>query len=320
MKKVVTVGGGTGHYSILRGLKNYDLDLTAVVSVVDNGGSTGELRTDFGILAPGDIRNCLVALSDETELRDLARLFEYRFPLKSKRLGNHNVGNIILAALTDLCGDMAAAVKVVSKILRIRGRVLPVSLDSVELYGRTRAGRVLEGQLEVSYPERKDHIDELWLKPAAEVYADCADALRSADLLVICPGDLYGSVLPSFLTRGVREALHSSRARIAYVCNLVTKQGTYGFKTSDFARELTRYCGRRPDFVIYNTKRPSRVVVDKYRKEASYFVEPDLPVLRTLCGRALGANLLLEYDSGDKRIVRHDSERTARMIIDLLRG
>ncbi|MFA6092769.1 MAG: uridine diphosphate-N-acetylglucosamine-binding protein YvcK [Elusimicrobiota bacterium] len=320
MKKVVTLGGGTGHYSILRGLKNYDLDLTAVVSVVDNGGSTGELRTDFGILAPGDIRNCLVALSDETEIRDLARLFEYRFSKKSRRLGNHNVGNLILAALTDLCGDMAAASKVASKILRTRGRVLPVSLDASTLYARTRGGKVLKGQLAVSYPEKRERIDELWLKPAADIYAGTADALREADLVLICPGDLYGSVLPNMITRGMCEVLRSCRARIAYVCNLVTKQGSYDFSASDFVREFIRYSGRRPDFVLYNTQKPSREVVDKYRKEASYFVAPDLWVLRSLCGRAIGAKLLQEHDSGDKRIVRHNSDLTARLIIDILRG
>src|SRR3989339_53234 len=142
MKKVVSIGGGTGHYSLLRGLKHYDLDLTAIVSVVDDGGSTGELRTDFGILAPGDLRNCLVALSGEAEIEDIARLFEYRFSSKSKRLSNHSVGNIILAALADLCGDMAGAVKVASKILRTEGTVLPVSLDPSTLCGRTKGGQL----------------------------------------------------------------------------------------------------------------------------------------------------------------------------------
>jgi len=318
VKKVVTIGGGTGHYSLLRGLKHYDLDLTAIVSVVDDGGSTGELRTDFGILAPGDLRNCLIALSDETEIEDIARLFEYRFPMKSKRLGNHNVGNIILAALADLCGDMAEAVKAASKILRTEGNVLPVSLDPSTLYARTEAGTLLKGQIQVSYPSRRERIAEVWLKPRANVYRDSANAIRDADLVVVCPGDLYGSVIPNFLTQGVREALGGSRGMLAYVCNLVTKQGTYGFKAGDFVREIARYCGRRPDFVIYNTRRPTRTVVDKYRKEASFFVEPDAARLRTLTGKAVAGALLVEHDSGDKRIVRHDSEKTARIIVDLL--
>jgi uncharacterized cofD-like protein len=312
------MGGGTGHYSLLRGLKRYDVDLTAIVSVVDDGGSTGELRTDFGILAPGDLRNCLVALSDEAEIEDIARLFEYRFSRRSKRLGNHNVGNIILAALTDLCGDMASAVKIASKILRTKGKVLPVSLDASTLCARSESGKLLKGQLQVSYPVRRERIAEVWLEPCANAYRDSANAIRDADLVVVCPGDLYGSVIPNFLTQGIRAALADSRGRLAYVCNLVTKQGTYGFKAGDFVGEIARYCGRRPDFVIYNTQRPTRKVVDKYRKEASFFVEPDTVRLKKLTGKAVAGALLVEHDSGDKRIVRHDSEKTARLIVDLL--
>ena len=318
MKKIVTIGGGTGHYSLLRGLKRYDVDLTAIVSVVDDGGSTGELRTDFGILAPGDLRNCLVALSEEEEIEDIARLFEYRFSAKSKRLGNHNVGNIILAALTHLRGDMASAVQIASKILRIKGRVLPVSLDSSTLCARTRSGKLLRGQLQVSYPARREGIAEVWLEPCAKAYRGSADAIREADLVVLCPGDLYGSVIPNFLTQGIREALADCRGRFVYVCNLVTKQGTYGFKTADFVREIARYGGRRPDVVLYNTRRPTRAVVDKYREEASFFVEPDTAQLRRWTAEALAGPLLVEHDSGDKRIVRHDPERTSRLIVDLL--
>ncbi|MBI5244796.1 MAG: YvcK family protein [Elusimicrobia bacterium] len=318
MKKLVTIGGGTGHYSLLRGLKNRDLDLAAVVSVADDGGSTGELRTDFGILAPGDLRNCLVALSDETEIEDIARLFEYRFPQRSRRLGDHNVGNIILAALTHLCGNMANAVQVASKILKTKGKVLPVSLDASHLYARTESGKLLKGQLQVSYPARGERIAQVWLKPAANAYRDSVSAIREADLIVICPGDLYGSVIPNFLTKGIREAIGAGRGRLAYVCNLVTKQGTYGFSASDFVREIVRYCGRKPDFVVYNTKRPTRTVVDKYRKEASSFVAPDAARLKSLAGKAVPGALLVEHDSGDKRIVRHDSEKTARLIMELL--
>ena len=139
-----------------------------------------------------------------------------------------------------------------------------------------------------------------------------------ADLVVVCPGDLYGSVLPNFLTKGMREAVADSRGKFAYVCNLVTKQGNYGYKASDFVREIGRYAGRKPDIVIVNTKRPTRRVVDKYRKEASYFVEPDFARLRPLAGRSVGGELLVEVDSGDRRIVRHDSEKTARLVVGLL--
>ena len=318
MDRVVTIGGGTGHYALLRGLKNYDIDLTAVVSVSDNGGSTGELRTEFGILAPGDMRNCLLALSGESEIKDLARLFEYRFDDRSEKFGNHNVGNIILAALAHINGNMADAVSVASKLLKTRGRVLPVSLDSSDLFARTASGKTLRGEVEVSSPPAGERISEVWLEPPASVYRESAEALRSADLVVICPGDLYGSIIPHFLTRGVKEALAKSRARTVYVCNLVTKQGTQDFKASDFVEVISRYSGRRPDCVLCNTQRPTQAVVEKYRNEASGFVEPDLERLGALCGRVVCDEFLAEVESGGRRIVRHDSDKIARRIIGFI--
>ncbi len=318
MKKITTVGGGTGHYSLLRGLKNYDLDLTAIVSVVDNGGSTGILRTEFGILAPGDIRNCLVALSDESEIKDLARLFEYRFP-ESKSLGSHNMGNLILTALTKIYGNMADAIKVASKILNIKGKVLPISLDVSDIYARTDTGRILKGEVEVSYPDhpnKKERILDVWLDPKSFIYGESADAIRNSDLIVICPGDLYGSIIPNFITEGMNETLKEANAKIAYVCNLVTKQGTYGFSVRDFVAEIEKYSGKQPDIVIYNTKKPSKEVVDKYRNESSSFVEQDIAGLEGIA--TIGADYLKEQEIGGKRVVRHDSEKIARTIMGLL--
>ncbi|MBI5208777.1 MAG: YvcK family protein [Elusimicrobia bacterium] len=316
MKKIVTIGGGTGHYALLRGLKNYDVDLTAIVSVFDDGGSTGKLRTEFGMLAPGDIRNCLVALSHEADIMELAALFEYRY---DESLESHNLGNLILKALQDIKGDMAGAIKAAAKILRIKGRVLPVSVDPSHLRARTDSGRLLRSQVEVSYPDHpdgKERITEVWLEPKAHIHGASAMAVREADLIVICPGCLYGSVVPNFLVAGMAEALKKSAARKAYVCNLVTKQGTYGFAVKDFVREIARFSGVQPDAVIFNTLRPSQDVVDKYNSEVSGFVEPDISGLED--GVARGAELLKEHDLGGKRVVRHDPERLARMVMDLL--
>jgi len=317
MKKVVTLGGGTGHHYLLRGLKNYDLDLTAVVSMIDNGGSTGELRTELGVLAPGDLRNCLLALADETEIKDLTRLFEYRFSDDAGKLANHNAGNIILAVLDDLYGDMAKAVAVASKILRTKGRVFPVSLDDCHLFARTESGKLLKGEVEVSYPEQKERISEVWLEPKSYVYGEAAKSLREADIIVICPGDLYGSVIPNFLTNGVNEAIRESKAKVVYVCNLVTKQGTYDFKVSDFVKEIERYSGRTPDYIVCNVKKPSKEVVDKYKKEASLFVEPDILGDSAFSGRSIGEDLLIEREIGGKRVARHDSAKIARIINSL---
>jgi len=318
MKRIVTIGGGTGHHYLLRGLKHYDVDLTAVVSMIDNGGSTGELRTELGIIAPGDLRNCLLALADDAEIQDLAKLFEYRFAEDAGKLAKHNVGNIILAVLNDVYGNMADASAVASKILRTKGRVIPVSIDNCHLYAQTESGKTLKGEVEVSYPEQKEKINKAWLEPEAYVYSEAASAIREADMVVICPGDFYGSIVPNFLTKGVNDCLKESKAKVVYVCNLVTKQGTYGFKASDFINELVKYSGKSPDYVICNTRKPSREVVDKYRKEASMFIEPDI-VGKGNGFEVIGEDLLVEHFIGGKMVARHDSDRIARIIVSLLR-
>jgi len=229
MKKIVTIGGGTGHYTILRGLKNYDVNLVAIVSVVDNGGSSGKLRMEFGILPPGDIRNCLLALAEDIRLGDLKDLFNYRFQGEGS-LANHNLGNLILTALTHKYGDVGQAIKAASNILGIGGEVLPVSVDNTNIHAETFSGKKLKGQLEVSYPDKNEKIKSVWLEPQANIYRESANAIRQADLIVICPGDLYGSIIPNFLVKGFKEVIQRSNAKIIYVCNLVTKQGTYGLR------------------------------------------------------------------------------------------
>ncbi len=313
MKKIVTIGGGTGQYTLLRGLKNYDIDLTAIVSMFDNGGSTGRLRVEFGILAPGDLRNCLIALSDESEIKELKNLFEYRFPEINSNLSKHSLGNLILTALTSIEGDSAKAVKAASKILNIKGKILPVTLNSSELIAKTDSGKILNGQIEVSYPDKQDEIKNIWLNPESYIYKQAAEQIRNADLIIICPGDLYGSVIPNFLVKGVKEALKQSKGKIAYVCNLVTKQGSHNFKASDFVKEIEKYCQKKIDYIILNNKQPTKKIVDKYKQEESYFVVPDLDDKRVI-----KSDLLTEYSSDNKKIARHDLEKTAREIMKLI--
>jgi len=314
MKKIVTIGGGTGHYTVLRGLKNYDLDISAIVNIVDNGGSSGELRVDFGILPPGDIRNCLLALSDESRIKDLMDLFDYRFPeTKSGKLTNHNLGNLIITALIQKYGDIGKATKAASNILNISGRVLPVSINNSNLYAKTHSDKILIGESQVGYP-RTEKIKEIWLEPKAFIYSDSGKALREADLIIICPGDLYSSILPNFLISGFKEAIAESKAKLVYLCNLVTKQGTHNFKSSDFVREIEKYLGKKIDIVICNSKKPEKQVVDKYLKEDSFFVEPDISG-----ENIIKEDILNEYQSGDYILARHNSEKTARIIMSLLK-
>lgn len=314
MKKVVTIGGGTGQYTLLRGLKNYDINLSAVVAMLDNGGNTGQLRVEFGTLPPGDLRNCLLALSDEAELKDIMKLFEYRFPKNgSGTLSDFSLGNMILTALADIEGNIAKGIKVCSNILNLRGNIYPISLDNADLHGETVDGQQLFGQIDVSYPLTHHKMGKLWLKPESYIYIEAANAIREADLIVFCPGDLYGSLICNFLFKGFRDALQDSNAKIVYVCNLVTKQGSYGFKASDFVKEIEKYCGKKIDYVICNTKKPTARIVDKYLEKDSSFVEPDLEG-----DNIIKDDLLLELEINDKMTARHDLEKTVRLIMGLL--
>jgi len=313
MKKIVTIGGGTGQYTLLRGLKKYDVELSAVVSMMDNGGNTGQLRTEFGVLATGDLRNCVLALADETELKDMIRLFEYRFPKTNGVLSDYSLGNMILTALNNLEGDMAKGVEIFLNILGIKGKIFPVTLNDSHLYAETLDGKKLSGQVEVSYPEKNAKIKNVWLEPETYIYKKTADAIRDADLIVFCPGDLYGSLIPNFLVKGFKEVLKESKAKLVYISNLVTKQGNYDFKLSDFVEEIEKYAGKKIDFVISNTKKPSEKIVDKYREEDCAFVEPNLDD-----NRILKEELLEEIFSGGKTVARHNSEKTAKMIMGLI--
>jgi len=313
MKKVVTIGGGTGQYTLLRGLKNYDINLSAIVSMIDNGGNTGQLRVEFGILPPGDLRNCLLALSDEAGLKDIMTLFQYRFPKTNGNLSDYSLGNMILTALTNIEGDIAKGIKACSRILNVKGEIFPVSLDNSHLYAETASGKGLFGQINVSYPDAQEKINKLWIEPEAFIYSDSARAIREADMIVLCPGDLYGSLIPNFLVKGFKEAISESKAKIVYVCNLVTKQGTYGFNASDFLIEIQKYLNKKVDYVICNTKKPTQNIVDKYKEENSYFVEPDIDG-----NNIIKADLLSELEINNKMTARHDSEKIARLIMGLL--
>ncbi len=309
--KIVCIGGGTGTFTLLKGLKNYTDNLVALVSMADDGGSSGKLRDEYGILPPGDIRRCLIALSDEENSRILRELFEVRFD----KIGNHNFGNLFLLALEKLTNSPALAIKEAEKILNVKGRVIPISVDNTNVSAELESGKVVNGQVNVSYCSGSK-IKNLFLNPDAFIYIDARKELESLtekDKIVICPGDLYGSVIPNFLIKGVKELIANSKAKKIYVCNLVTKQGTYRFKVSDFVNEVERYLGSKLDFVICNTKQPSGRVVDKYKGEDSYFVEPNLEG-----PEIIKEELLVEKEGGEDWILaRHDSQKTARLIMGL---
>jgi uncharacterized cofD-like protein len=308
MEKIVTIGGGTGHFQLLRGLKNYELELCAISNMSDDGGSSGRLRDEYGFLPPGDVRQCLVALSPEQESQTFRALFNYRFN------DGHNLGNLIIAALGEHFGNIATGIKAAGEILGIEGEVLPVTTDNCILKAKTLEGRMLNGQTEVSYPKNvSTQISKLFYDPMAYLYKEAGSNIRDADKIVICPGDLYGSILPNLIVEGMAEAMKDSNAMKIYVCNIFTKHGNVEFKASDFVREIERYSRIKMDNIILNTKQPSEEVVNKYFSEYSKLVEDDLAG----DDRVVRGEFAAEYLSEPKTILRHVPEKIARAIIGL---
>lgn len=314
MKRVVTIGGGTGSYVVLRGLKEYPLDITAVISMFDSGGSSGVLRDEFGILPPGDIRRALVALSDGTRAEILRELFNFRFE-NGGSLKGHNFGNLLLAALSSIYGSDIEAIRKASDLLDIKGKVLPVSLESSNLRATLDDGTVILGETNIDVPKHDGgrSITSISLDPTVSVFAETADALRAADLIVIGPGDAYTSVIPNLLVQGVPEALAESRGKKVFVCNLLTKWGeTHGHDASDIAKAVLRYAGiTRFDYAICNTAPMDPKLVAAYEKEKKY------PIL---CDAALSQyadNVITGDFFSEADIARHDSAKVAKIISEL---
>lgn len=310
-RKIVVIGGGTGLSTLLRGLKQYTSNLTAVVTVFDDGGSSGRLRREQGMLPPGDIRDCLVALAESEPL--MTQLFEYRF--RGGGLDGHAFGNLFIASLAGVTGDIENAVKETSKVLNIRGRVLPSAMDNVVLVAEFDDGTVVEGESQI--PKVRRHIRRMHLKPAdVAPLPEVIQAITDAELILLGPGSLFTSVIPNLLVRGVADAIRTSRARRVYVCNIMTEAGeTDGFAASDHARALIAHLG--PGLfthVLVNTQPPrSKVLLARYEAEGARPVRADLEQFAPLGVQAIAAPVLSEDD-----VVRHDAHRVARAVLNLL--
>ncbi|MDQ7820309.1 MAG: YvcK family protein [Armatimonadota bacterium] len=308
---VVVVGGGTGLSTLLRGLKAHTDNLTAVVTVFDDGGSSGRLRRELGVLPPGDIRDCLVALAESEPL--LTRLFEYRF--RGGALDGHAFGNLFLASLTGVTGDLVSAIREASKVLNIRGRVLPSAVQDVVLWAEFTDGTAVEGESQITRARKR--IRRVGLRPAGVAPApEVLEALGEADLIVLGPGSLYTSVIPNLLVQGVADAIRRSRAVRVYVCNVMTQPGeTDGFAASDHVRALVDQVGPGlVSHVVVNTQRPRHpTVLSRYLAEGAAPVEPDLDRVAALGVVPVPAALLSEED-----VLRHDPARLARLLLHIL--
>lgn len=321
--RIVVIGGGTGSFTLLSGLKRYGGNITAIVNMVDDGGSTGQLRDELGVLPPGDVRQCLVALSQSPKVRDL---FNYRFSEGS--FEGHAFGNIFLTALEKMTGSFAEAIDIADEVLNVRGTVVPVTLDNVRLRMRQRSGEDIIGEWQIGTMAFKigEQRPLLELSPQATLNAAARRAIERADIVVIAPGNLYGSIAPALLVDGMQQALTSTNAKIVYVCNLVTKPGqTDDFYVHDFADEIERFIGAPVlDYVIYNTEQPEKALLEKYQRDAEYGVRYDKQVLKERNYVAKGYKLLAkdipEFATADKiagqrSFIRHNPDAVARQIM-----
>lgn len=322
--KIVVLGGGTGTFTVLSGLKKYDVDLTAVVSVADDGGSTGILRDELGVLPPGDIRQCLVALAAGDDV--LRTLFTYRFHEGS--LSGQNFGNLFLSALEKITGDPLAAVREAHRILQVKGRVLPVSSQASCLFAELMDGTIVEGEHAIDQTDRpRSPIRRCFLSPSIRANPEALAAIREADAIVMGPGDVYTSLIPVLLIEGVIEALAASQGRRLFVINLMTKKGqTDGYGAVKFCETVLQYCSpARLDAVFINNDLPTQDLLDRYTVLGERVVIDDIDESGCLCKSVIRKSFLAKDNvksvAGDKlrrSLIRHDSERLAESIVEFI--
>lgn len=313
MKKIVAIGGGTGLSQILPGLKRMDCEVTAIVTVTDEGGSSGHLRREYGMIPPGDIRQCLIALAERED--ELARVFRYRFRGKGA-LAGHSFGNLFLKVLSDIAGGFDAGVLLAGRILATRGRVLPASLENIRLKAHLAGGGTLLGERRISSRSNGKicpAILRMVLLPSRpRPFGECLKALQSARAIVVGPGSLYTSLITNLLVPGILRAIRNSRARKIYVCNIMTQAAeTQGYSVEDHLRAISQHArGLEFDKIIVNTSIPSAKILARYGRQGAH------PV--TLSGEISPKNLVTADLVSREEYARHDPEKLTRLLWRLI--
>jgi uncharacterized cofD-like protein len=316
--RTVTIGGGSGQFVLLSGLRRSDaFAITSVVSMVDSGGSTGRLRGEYGILPPGDLLKCILALSPHQEF---ARYFLLKRFREDRRLRGHNAGNMLLTMLSRYTGSFTSGIQALAEILDVRGRILPVTTDKATLVAELTDGNRIYGEQAIDMPRgtQREKIRDVYLVPhhsdQVHVYPPVIKAIEAAELILLGPGDLFTSILPNLIVPGVTDALQAARAPIFYIINIMTKYGeTHRFKARDFVIELEHVLQRRLDGIIYNTARPDAALLQAYAEQKAEFVEVDTTD-DWWADRRMMATDLLDSSGG---VLRHDSRKLATLIEEI---
>ncbi len=317
MTRVIVLGGGTGNFAVLSGLKKYPVELSSIVSMADDGGSTGILRDELGVLPPGDVRQCLVALSNSSSL--MRSLVNYRF--ENGGLGGHSFGNLLLSALEKVTGSFEKAVEEMGRILFIKGKVIPVTTHQVRLKMILNNRVILEGEKEIYLSQEIDKgYRDIYLEPFPEANPHALDEIAKADYIILGPGGLHTSLIPNLLVEGVSEALVKSKAKKIFVVNLMNRKGqTTGYKTSDYLKEIIRFIGEDIfDWILVNTQHPPEELLDVYAEEGT-LVTNDLANDRIITAPLLGKlNEGVKKDLIKRNLIRHDPDKLAEELMRIV--
>lgn len=318
MKKITVIGGGTGTFVVLSGLKQYPVDLGVIVTMMDSGGSTGRLRDQLGVLPPGDLRQCLVALSEAPIL--WRKLFLYRF--ESGDFAGHNFGNLFLSALEKVSKDYNEVIKTVSFVLKTKGQVLPITFDKVHLGVRYQNGKTIlgENKIEENIHENSPII-KAFLDKVTTPNAQALKRIKDSDTIIIGPGDLFTSIIPVLLVKDVKETIKNSKAKIIFIMNLMTKSGqTNNYTTVDHLKILVNYLGKKLDVILLNNRSIPLTILDWYKKNNEKPVKNDLK-LHKYSGKIIEKDIIdirqfekTKSDNLTRSILRHDSNKLAVLL------
>jgi len=323
--KIVTIGGGTGTSSILAGLKKHTENITSIVNVTDTGRSSGLIRKDLNVLSPGDARNCLIALSNSEQL--LCDLFQYRF--ENGGLEGHSFGNLFIGTLAKITGSFEKAIEEASKILKLKGKVLPSTFDIVNICAELEDGSILKEENEIiDRHNNKVHlrspIKKVYHLPEAKANEKAIKEIGKADLIVLCPGSLYTSIISNLLIKGICEAINNSKAKKIYICNIMTQVSqTHKYKATDHIKEISKYLGEVPDYILVNTKKPDDNLIEAYKQENADIVENDISDLENMGIKVIASEILDE--TADKKLLwekkdllRHDPDKISKILMGLV--